>query len=254
MTPVSRPGGPTRGGMTSTLDRLMKLTAGEFTERYGQALRRFVARASGASLLPALRLGKEAVGLGLEPLAIARVHEQGILSLPSRQGSRRRNARGELFFASTILPVVETHRAAIQSRSELSRLHQTLAVRTSELSTMQRQLKQGSVRRRTVEVALKASGERYARLLRESLKLQGELRTLTHRVFSAQEDERLKLSRKLQNEIAQTLLGIHVRLTAMKREARTSTKGFRTQINHTQQLVRKSARSLTTVANSIRSL
>jgi signal transduction histidine kinase len=150
--------------------------------------------------------------------------------------------------------VVETHRAAIQSRSDLTRLSKTLAVRTSELTAMQRQLKQGSVRRKTVEVALKASGERYANLLKESLKLQAELRTLTHRVFSAQEDERLKLSEKLQNEIAQTLIGIHVRLTAMKREARSSTKGFRSQIHHTQQLVKKSANSLAAVANSIRSL
>jgi signal transduction histidine kinase len=232
----------------------MKPTAGEFVERYGRALRRFVAPAAGASLLPALRLGKQAVGLGLEPLAIARVHEQGILRLPAKGGTRRRTARGELFFASTILPVVETHRAAIQSRSDLSRLNKTLALRTTELCAMQRQLKRGSVRRKTVEVALKASGERYARLLKESLKLQTELRTLTHRVFATQEDERLKLSRKLQNEIAQTLIGIHVRLTSMKREARNSTKGFRTQIHHTQQLVRKSARSLTTVADSIRSL
>jgi signal transduction histidine kinase len=232
----------------------MKHTAGEFTARYGRALRRFVAKAAGASLLPALRLGREAVVLGLEPLAIARVHEQGLLQLPAAKGSRRPETRGELFFASTILPVVETHRAAIQSRSDLTRLSKTLAVRTSELTAMQRQLKQGSVRRKTVEVALKASGERYANLLKESLKLQAELRTLTHRVFSAQEDERLKLSEKLQNEIAQTLIGIHVRLTAMKREARSSTKGFRSQIHHTQQLVKKSANSLAAVANSIRSL
>lgn len=232
----------------------MKHNVGGFAERYGAALRRYLSRSADTSLTPALRLGKEAVGLGIETLAIARAHEKGLLALPSRTGIDRREERGEQFFSSAILPVVETHRAAIQSRSDLSRLNKTLATRTLELTETQRQVRRGGARRKTVELALKASGKRYTRLLKESLHLQAELRALTHRVFSTQEDERLKLSRKLQNEIAQTLLGIHVRLTAMKRNARTSTKGFRTQIVHTQQLVRKSAKSLTTVANSIRSL
>ncbi len=232
----------------------MKHTAGGFVERYGAALRLYLNRSADTSLTPALRLGKEAVGLGIETLAIARAHEQGLLALPSGAGVDRREKRGELFFASAILPVVETHRAAIQRQSDLTRLNRTLAVRTQELTKTQRQLRLGGARQKAVERALKASGKRYAGLLKESLLLQSELRALTHRLFSTQEDERLKLSQKLQNEIAQTLLGIHVRLTAMKRKARSSTNGFRTQIMDTQQLVRNSAKSLTTVAKSIRSL
>ena len=232
----------------------MKHTAGGFAERYGTALRLYLNRSADASLMPALRLGKEAVSLGIETLEIAQVHERKTLALPRGAGGSRCKKRGELFFASAILPVIETHRAAIQSRSDLSRLNQTLAVRTQELTETQRQLRLGGVKRKTAELALKASDKRYARLLKESLELQLELRALTHRLFSTQENERLKLSQKLQNEIAQTLLGIHVRLTAMKRKARSNTKGFRTQIVDTQQLVRTSAKSLTTVANSIRRL
>ena len=61
--------------------------------------------------------------------------------------------------------------------------------------------------------------------LKASLQLQKHLRQLTHRVLVAQEDERLKLSHELRDEIAQTLLGINVRLLLLKQAARSKAKG-----------------------------
>jgi signal transduction histidine kinase len=80
--------------------------------------------------------------------------------------------------------------------------------------------------------------------LKESLQLQEGLRQLTHQVLAAQEDERKKISRELQDEIAQTLLGINVRLLSLKQEARTNTKGLKNEIASTQRLVVKSAKSV----------
>jgi signal transduction histidine kinase len=80
--------------------------------------------------------------------------------------------------------------------------------------------------------------------LEESLELQSRLRHLTHQVLAAQEDERKKISRELQNEIAQTLLGINVRLLCLKQEARNSKHGFNNTIASTQRLVANSARSV----------
>ena len=60
----------------------------------------------------------------------------------------------------------------------------------------------------------------------------------------AQEDERKKISLELQDEIAQTLLGINVRLLSLKQEARSNTKGLKNEIASTQRLVAKSARSV----------
>ena len=77
--------------------------------------------------------------------------------------------------------------------------------------------------------------------LTESLKLQKQLRQLTHQVLSEQEDEREKLSHKLHDDIAQTLLGINVRLLLLKRAARTKTTGLRNEIASAQRLVVKSA-------------
>ena len=122
--------------------------------------------------------------------------------------------RAEIFFTEAITPIVETHRAARQSKIDLGRLNETLTRRTTELAATNRQLQRGIVRRKSVEAALKKSGQHYARLLKDSLQLQEGLRQLTHQVLAAQEEERKKISLELQDEIAQTLLG-HQRPAAL---------------------------------------
>ena len=67
----------------------------------------------------------------------------------------------------------------------------------------------------------------------------------------AQEDERKNISRELQDEIAQTLLGINVRLLSLKAHAKSNSKGFKDEITKTQQLVMKSAQSVRRVAREI---
>jgi signal transduction histidine kinase len=70
------------------------------------------------------------------------------------------------------------------------------------------------------------------------------LRQLTHEVLRAQEEERRKISHELQDQIAQTLLGINVRLLSLKEEARGNTQGLKNEIASTQRLVAKSAKSV----------
>jgi hypothetical protein len=95
-----------------------------------------------------------------------------------------------------------------------------------------------------VEWALEKSGEHYARLLKNSLCLQGSLRQLTHEMLLCQEKERTKISVELQDQIGQPLLGINVRLLALKQEARVNTRGLKRKITSTQRLVLKSANSV----------
>jgi signal transduction histidine kinase len=104
-----------------------------------------------------------------------------------------------------------------------------------------------------VEAALKKSGIHYRKLLKDSLHLQRGLRELTHRLLTAQEDERRKMSIKLQDEIAQTLLGINARLLSLKQESRISTHGLKNEITTTQRLVVKLARSARRMAREFRS-
>ena len=58
------------------------------------------------------------------------------------------------------------------------------------------------------------------------------------------EDERKIISRELQDEIAQTLLGINVRLLSLQQEARSNSRGLKKGIASTQRLVAKSVRSV----------
>jgi signal transduction histidine kinase len=226
----------------------MKQKPNGLAQRYVTALRNHLKAGSRASLHPALGLGRRAVALGLETLELARIHERALVTLEAASSRDGIAKRAEIFFTEAIIPIVETHRAARQSKNQLHRLNETLGRRTAELAVTHRQLQRGIVRRKSVEAALKISGEHYAKLLKDSLQLQEGLRQLTHQVLAAQENERRKISRELQNEIAQTLLGINVRLLTLKQEARTNTKGLKNEIASTQRLVVKSAMSVRRVA------
>jgi signal transduction histidine kinase len=227
----------------------MKQKLHGLSQRYAAALRKHLQEGPRADFKPAHRLGRQAVVLGLETLELARIHEAALASLNPKDGMVR---RAEIFFTEALTPIVETHRAARQSKIDLHRLNETLGRRTVELAATNRLLQRGITRRKRVENALEKSGGHYAKLLKDSLLLQEGLRQLTHQVLAAQEAERKKISHELQDEIAQTLLGINVRLVSLKQEARTNTNGLKNEIASTQRLVVKSARSVRRVARQFR--
>jgi signal transduction histidine kinase len=230
----------------------MKQKLSRLSRRYVTVLRKHLKQGPRASLLPAVGLGRRAVALGLETLELARMHEEAFAEVESSTPHDGLNKRADIFFSEALTPIVETHRAARQSKMELTRLNETLNQRTRELASANRQLHQGITRRKSVETALKKSGQHYARLLKESLQLQEGLRQLTHQVLTSQEEERKEISLELQNEIAQTLLGINVRLLSLKQEARNNTKGLKNEIASTQRLVVKSATSVRRAAREFR--
>lgn len=222
----------------------MKGKSSGLSARYMTALREHLRPGSRAGLEPALRLGRQAVALGLETLELARIHEQALATMVGSRRSSGPLQRAEIFFSEAITPIVETHRAARQNRIDLNRLNKTLSRRTLELAATNRRLQRGTARRKSVEAALRKNGEHYARRLRESLQLQEGLRQLTHQVLATQEDERQKIGRELQDQIVQTLSGINVRLLTLKQEARSNTGGLKNEIASTQRMVVKSAKSV----------
>lgn len=222
------------------------------SQRYAAALEKHLKQGPQASLQPALGLGRQSVALGLETLELARIHEHALATL---ELSERKNALTKLagiFFTEANIPIEETHRAARQSNVHLNRLKEKLDQRTEELAASNRQLQRGVIRRKVMEVAFEKSGQHYNKCLQESLQLQKRLRQLTHRVLATQEDERKSISRELQDEIAQTLLGINVRLLSLKKEAKSNTKGLKDDIASTQRLVARSAKSVRRVAREFR--
>ncbi|MGD0813104.1 MAG: histidine kinase [Verrucomicrobiota bacterium] len=226
----------------------MKHKLSGLPHQYVTALQKYLRQGPRVDLRRALGLGRRALALGLETLDLARIHEQAVATLELSSLKDGFIKRAEIFFTEAITPIVETHRAARQNKIDLRRLNDRLSRRTLELAATNRQLQRGVVRRKKVEAALKKSGQHYSKLLKNSLQLQAGLRQLTHQVLAAQEDERKKISIELQDEIAQTLLGINVRLGSLKREARSNTRGLKNEIASTQRLVMKSAKTVRRVA------
>jgi signal transduction histidine kinase len=222
----------------------MKRKLSALSERYLAALRKHLKQRARARLEPARRLGRQAVTIGLETLDMARIHEGAVATLGASASKDGILERADIFFAETITPIEETHRAVVKATARLNRLNKMLRRRTVDLDASRRSLKQGIARRKTAEAALKKSGEHHKTLLEESLALQEHLQRLTHRALSAQEDKRKEIGRELQDEIAQTLLGINVRLLTLKRGAAVEDHGLQKEIASAQRLVHKSVRTI----------
>jgi len=222
----------------------MKRKLSRLSRGYATALHLHLKRGPRASLFPAREFGRRAEAIGLETLDVARIHEAALASLEAASSKDGIIKRAELFFAEAISPIEKTHRAALKANAHLNQLNKTLVRRTVDLTASSRHLKRGIVQRKIVEQALKKSTEHYARLVKESRRLQKHLRHLTHRLLRAQEEKRTKISRGLHDEIAQTLLGIHVRLLTLKQEATVNTRGFKKEIASTQRLVENSVKTM----------
>jgi signal transduction histidine kinase len=194
--------------------------------------------------MPALRLGRRAVRLGVETLDLALIHEQALiaLALPIDSSSVRARfiKRAGAFFAEAILPMEETHRSALEDNVRLNQLNHALNRRTVGLAASNRQLRREVAKRKVAERTLRQSERQSSRLLDQSRCLQDQLRHLSRRVLSVQEEERKRISRELHDVIAQVLTSINLRLAVLKNEATVNTRGLTRNIAHTQRLVEKS--------------
>jgi signal transduction histidine kinase len=236
----------------------MKQNLIRLTRRYVMALGNYLRRASRTSLLPARGLGRQCLAFGLDTLDLARMHEQALAGhlLPGSSAGKRAlmTKRSGIFFEQANVPLEETHQAAREAKIRLTDLQVTLGRRTGELAVSHRKLQSGIRSRKTMKNTFAASGKRQDQSLEESLQLQKRLRLLTRRVMVAREDERRKISRELQDEIVQTLVGINVRLLSLKQTARTNTNDLKNRIASTQELVVKSAKSVRRFARGLESL
>ena len=216
----------------------------ELSRLYHLALQQYLHQGTGSDMEPAGELGRHAMKIGLDTLDMARIHEIALVSLvlPNYSSSMRNSLMGRagVFFAEAITPIEQTHRGAREANIQLNQVVQTLGQRTLELANSVEVLKQEISQRQAVEESLRASERTSSGLLDKSRQMQEELRELSRQLLTAQEEERMKISRELHDVIAQTLIGINVRLEALKAAAASSDKVLRQKIATTQRLVEES--------------
>ncbi len=218
----------------------------EWSRSYRIAMRRFLRQGKSASLLPAARLGRRAVTLGLETLDVARLHEQALAALAASADSsvsaRHTVAeQAKALFAEVITPIEATHRAALKAEIRIDQLTRMLYRRRNESSASARRLQRAIPRRRAAEVVLKKNAEQHARLLGEAQGLQKHLRRQTRELLLVQEKEREKTGRVLRNEIAQALVAIDLSLLALQASVNANTGGLEKEIAKAQRLVGSSS-------------
>ena len=194
--------------------------------------------------------------MGLETLDLAKMHEKALTSVlsPSRRSGTTDGMikRAQTFFVTALTRIEETHSAAKEANVRLSRLNETLRQRTGELTATNRQLKKEIVERHAAEKALKKSEQNHSRLLEQSHHMQQQLRHLSHRILSTQEEERRKISLELHDEVAQVLTGINFHLATLKKESAAGTKNLKSKITRTQRLLEKSLDAVHQFAGKLR--
>jgi signal transduction histidine kinase len=227
-----------------------------FSRRYRTALQLHLKQGRHAGLESARGLGDHALAAGLQTLDLAKLHEQILITevlprCPARKRSTLIKQAG-IFFAVAITPIEKTHRSAQEAAVQLKKFIETLSQRTVELAASNLELSLEIAQRKVAEEALKKSEGHYSELLRQSDRLQEQLRRLSRQILSAQEDERKRISRELHDVIAQTLTGINIRLATLKTEAAINTNGLNRNIARTQRLVEKSVNIVHEFARELR--
>lgn len=212
---------------------------------YLSALRFHVEQGSMVTLQAAQNLGRTAVVYGFETLMFANMHDQALATLLSTEPSliRRKELTrlASVFFAEAIMPIEGTHHAARADSADLEKLNSSLNQRTTDLATSNRELKVQIDRRISAEDSLKTSVHSSSQILKDSQLLELQLKEMTQKIINATENERRAMSLRLNDEIAQTLLGINIRMIALKNEISANQVTHNHEIAMIQQLVEDSA-------------
>ena len=113
-------------------------------------------------------------------------------------------------------------------------------------------LKREIAQRKYTVKALQRSERYHRECLEQSRQMQDQLRLLSRQLLSAQEEERKKISRELHDVIAQTLTGINVQLSALKKETIGNSQGLGQSITRTQRFVEQSVEIVHRFARELR--
>jgi signal transduction histidine kinase len=200
-----------------------------FSQRYRAALKIYLAAKGGAGDALAGEIAALAGIRGVRILDFAKFHELCMAAeiLPGVASARVpgliRRAAG--FFAAVATSVSPASGLG-NAPGNRAKVVEALSRRGVELARANRAQAIQLTSCRAAEVASRANQSAFAKSLKDSELLKAQLRGLSRQILSAQEDERKIISRELHDVIAQTLIGINLRLATLKKEAEINTKSL----------------------------
>ena len=106
-------------------------------------------------------------------------------------------------------------------------------------------------KRKEAELALRESREHYIRLFQEARAMEENLRLLSNKVLTVQEEERKHISRELHDEIGQALTAVNVSIAMLKSHGRGD-EAFRKKVDTAQQLLEQSMNMVHQFARELR--
>ena len=227
------------------------------SQQYLVALRQYVEEGSLSALGPATRLGRESFAVGIQIPALARIHEKSsFLISAGDQLSHLTFKRTQKFFIQTLVSSAESRELTPESEGHFERkcirLTADAVILSKKISHLKRVAAERTLFEKKLHEAIKADKEKYRNLLTQSQIAQGQLRRLSRNILSAQEEERKEISRELHDEIAQTLAGISVHLSALKEAATVNTLALKKKIERTQFFVERSVKIVHRFARELR--
>lgn len=224
-----------------------------FSGAYLAALRTHCTDGGPAGIPNAHEIGREAVAIGMETLELAGIHDKALnqlLGLGETSASQKDLiTRAAAFFTEAMTPIEETHEPALQVAGELTLLQSALDERTRDLAAASEELQRRVAERAAAETKLQNSQQSSDQLLKDSLVLEKQLRDMTRQILSATEGERQEMSRQCYDDIAQTLLGIHLRFLALTNEVDANHSELSKEISTTQRLVSQAAKTISNLAH-----
>ncbi|MEO8614394.1 MAG: sensor histidine kinase [Luteolibacter sp.] len=233
----------------------MKRKAPNFSKYYQEALTTQLQTGRLADPEVARSLHQPWLAAGIPILELAKLHEQTLLIfvLPyfPVTGHEGLVKQAGIFFA-TVIAADETVADDVRETTRLKKIIQTLDKRTSELTASNLRLTEELGRCERAEKSLTISGLQHSKCLEESNLLRVQLQGLSRRIIATQEHERRNMSRELHDGIAQTLIGINIRLINLKKMAGMNTKDLIKDITVTQRLVTNSTNRIHRFARDLR--
>jgi signal transduction histidine kinase len=222
--------------------------------KYRLALADYVEHGTEEHLSRAYELGRTALNLGLGVMDIARLHQEALVKLVAAQpaiATTQWTRMVETFQMETLSAFEVAHRGFRDACDRLQRLNATLAERNHELAASNRKLADEVRERKEAEKALRESREHYIQLFKEARAMEENLRQLSNKVLTVQEEERKHISRELHDEIGQALTAVNVSIAALRKHA-DGDEVFRQKVDQSQRLLEQSMEHVHRFARELR--